>query len=981
MSKRFLFSLVLIAGAIAGPTLAQSLVPIDPATVTDGHVYLMDNIGANLPDVSANSNNGNLLGSPQSVAGLNGEALQLNGSSDGAHLPDATTINTSTHQNKTVIAVFNCADVSKTTQQMVYEEGGSTRGVCIYVEAGSVYAGAWNRGDYTPNFLGTWLSAPIGSNEWHVVAAVVRDAGAGLEDDKFEMWMDGALVAKGPAGELRSRSDDNAIGNVQAQTRIFNEVVLNAGFWFEGMIDEIWILNQALSEDELAAIGFAKTIAQNPVPANEAIDIPRDGVLGWDAGEFARTHDVYLGTTFDDVNAADRASPMDLLISQGQAGTSLDPGRLEFGRTYYWRVDEVNAAPDNTIYKGEVWSFEVEPFAYPIANVVATATSADAGAGPENTVNGSGLGADGLHSIEADDMWLSSTTDAGPVSIEYTFDQVYKLHEMRVWNYNVQFEAFLGYGLKDVTVEYSENGVDWMLLGDFEFAQATANAGYTANTMVPFDGLAVQAVRLTANSNWGGVFAQYGLSEVHFMYIPVSAREPQPDDGATNVEVDTALAWRAGREAGMHEVYLGTDPNDLALIDTTSDPAVTSAMLEFGTSYAWMINEVNDLETPSAWESPLWSFQTLEYATIDDMESYNNDDNVIYESWVDGWVNGTGSTAGYLVEPFAERTVVNSGAQSLPLMYDNSFSPSYSEVEYDLGGADLGRNGANTLRLFVAGQTPPFVETADGTILMNGIGNDIWNAADQFRYVYKQLNGDGSMIALVEDLDESPNVWVKAGVMIRQNTEAGAVNAFIAMTGSGGGGATFQQRVDADGASVSEHTYEGNPFSPPYWVRLERAGDAFSAYISPDGETWQQAGTTQTVAMSDPVLIGLALTSHNDAQATGAVFSDIGTTGGVTGAWEVAEIGVAQPATGNTDEPVYVALEDSSGRVAVVSRPDLALRPGWTEWLIPYSDLTGVNLNNVRTMYIGVGDRDNPTSGGAGTVFIDDIGFGKPVAE
>jgi len=40
--------------------------------------------------------------------------------------------------------------------------------------------------------------------------------------------------------------------------------------------------------------------------------------------------------------------------------------------------------------------------------------------------------------------------------------------------------------------------------------------------------------------------------------------------------------------------------------------------------------------------------------------------------------------------------------------------------------------------------------------------------------------------------------------------------------------------------------------------------------------------------------------------------------------------------------------------------------------------LSGINLNSIRTLYIGAGDRDNPTSGGGGTIFIDDIGFGRP---
>jgi len=101
----------------------------------------------------------------------------------------------------------------------------------------------------------------------------------------------------------------------------------------------------------------------------------------------------------------------------------------------------------------------------------------------------------------------------------------------------------------------------------------------------------------------------------------------------------------------------------------------------------------------------------------------------------------------------------------------------------------------------------------------------------------------------------------------------------------------------------------------------------------------------------------------------------------VTGTWQVAEIGAAQP-TGNALGTLYVALEDSAGKVAVVTNPDSAAvaRSAWTEWLIPYSELAGINLNSVRTIYVGVGDRDNPTAGGAGTILIDDIGFGHPAA-
>ena len=121
-----------------------------------------------------------------------------------------------------------------------------------------------------------------------------------------------------------------------------------------------------------------------------------------------------------------------------------------------------------------------------------------------------------------------------------------KLHEMLIWNYNVQFEPILGFGLKDRHRGVLENGTDWMLLGDVEFAQATANATYEANTTIAFNGVAAQYVRLTANSRWGSIGdTQYGLSEVRFTYIPAQAREPQPADGAAGVAVDATLAWRA----------------------------------------------------------------------------------------------------------------------------------------------------------------------------------------------------------------------------------------------------------------------------------------------------------------------------------------------------------------------------------------------------------------------------------------------------
>jgi hypothetical protein len=67
---------------------------------------------------------------------------------------------------------------------------------------------------------------------------------------------------------------------------------------------------------------------------------------------------VYFGTVFEDVNQASITNWQDALARQGYEDTTyILPELLDFGQRYYWRVDEVNAPPDSTIYKGNVWSF------------------------------------------------------------------------------------------------------------------------------------------------------------------------------------------------------------------------------------------------------------------------------------------------------------------------------------------------------------------------------------------------------------------------------------------------------------------------------------------------------------------------------------------------------------------------------------------------------------------------------------------------
>ena len=556
-------------------------------------------------------------------------------------------------------------------------------------------------------------TTPVNDGEWHFVVGMRSGTSILVYTDGQEEGSNTGV----PAGyDLSGTSQHDAyLGAITANdtSSLFKT--------YDGLIDDVRLFKRALSQEEIdfvmQDIGVTET-AYDPIPTDEAADIPRDVVLSWSPGELAAAHDIYLGTSFDDVNTASRTDPMGLLVSQDHDATVLEAGRLEFGQTYYWRVDEVNAAPDNTIFKGEVWSFAVEPLAYPIEGILASCSVASKeDEGPENTVNGSGLDENGAHSAESGDMWLTQSTEES-VWVQYEFDQVYKLHEMLVWNYNVMFEAVLGFGLKNVTIEYSEDGEAWTALGDVELAQATSAPGYLANTTLDFAGAAAKFVKITVHDNWGSL-TQYGLSEVRFLYIPISAREPEPTDGATNVDVDAVLSWRSGREAASHQVSLGTAPGALEAAGSVTDNVFTPAELNLDTTYYWKVDEVNEAEAVSTWEGSVWSFTTVEYLVVDDFEGYNDDDNVIFESWIDGWVNDNGSQVGHLVEPFAETTTVHSGSQAMPLFYDNT---GYTFAEAELGlSQDWMTNGIYSLSFYYYGDSD---NTGQLYVKINGVQVD-----------------------------------------------------------------------------------------------------------------------------------------------------------------------------------------------------------------------------------------------------------------
>jgi hypothetical protein len=152
---------------------------------------------------------------------------------------------------------------------------------------------------------------------------------------------------------------------------------------------------------------------------------------------------------------------------------------------------------------------------------------------------------------------------------------------------------------------------------------------------------------------------------------------------------------------------------------------------------------------------------------------------------------------------------------------------------------------------------------------IQGSGADIWYQADAFRYVFQALTSDCSITARVLNMQDTAS-WAKAGVMIRETLDP--ASQYVINFMSPVNGAALQQR-SGTGASASGVTGSSG-LAAPYWVRLVRTGDIFTAYDSPDGVNWTLTGTT-TVTMNSCVYVGLAVCSVNNGTLCQAQFDNV----------------------------------------------------------------------------------------------------------
>jgi len=766
--------------------------------------------------------------------------------------------------------------------------------------------------------------------------------------------------------------------------------------YYYGWIDDFQLYNDEVTASEMMDIMQGPPnpeSATSPVPGKNAKNIAPDELLTWNPGDSATVRNVFIGTNPDDVANATVAAALSTTVMAGLTKPEIDPnGAIKLAQTYYWRVDEIIDPNDpNTVTTGTVWSFSTEPTSFAIKKITATASgSDDPNNGPQNTVNGSGMNAEGLHSTEAADMWLSAN-DPNADWIQFEFDKVYPLAQIAIWNYNTPSELFIGMGAKDVTIETSMDANNWTALTDVEIAKAPSTPS-AANTTIAVDNVLAKFVKITIKNNRGPL-NMVGLSEVKFSYAPIQARKPQPGNGAKKIEnTEFVLGWSAGQTADAHQIYFSTDEQKVASNDPcaligniarnrTATKLAIEGSLDMGTTYYWKVNEVIDPNgTNTVLQGNVWSFTTKEFTMVDDFDAYN-DDNPLYVSWRDGMGyrepapgyagNGTGS-------------IVANATGSMPLTYNNSICPMYSEASRTwTTPQDLTAYDANVVALWIKGSPTgaSLTETATG-LKLKASGRDIWGRADRFGYAYKKLSGDGSITVKVNSLAtfEGISAWAKAGVMIRETADAGSPQAMLCVTPVKR--AAFQYRIKRNQRSFSSHM-GANSIAMPQWLKLTRTGDVFEALHSADGTTWEAVGgkNKDTIPMSTDVLIGLSITPQN-IKPTEAEYSEITIEGAVTGDWTTEDVGNAF--TFNTPDTLYIIIEDASGNAYTAVHPDgtaVVVNTAWQQWILDAADITaaGVDLSAITKISIGVGSKDAPVQGGTGKVYIDEISFGKPI--
>jgi len=600
------------------------------------HWSFDDGSGTSAFDSSGNGNDGTVQGNAEWVNGQLGGALQFDGS--GARVVAANI----PFDNRSFSVMMWVNAVLYTGEQVVFSTGlTGSNDTDMHFRIGGEGSGNVPPGGVRMGFYNNDLDTAGGiieENTWYHITFWYD-----FENQNRRIYVDGVMEAEGSANPYLGTTGDTVIG------------AWGTGQWFRGIIDDVQVYSHALTDNEILAAmqgleGYP--YASSPSPADGALHEDTWVTLSWRAGDFAVSHDVYLGESLDEVDAGTgdtfRGNQGSTFYVAGFPGFAYPEGLVP-GATYYWRIDEVNEADPNSPWKGAVWSFSIPP---------KTAYNPDP--------------ADGAEFVDPNVVTLSWTP---------------------------------GFGAKLHTVYF---GNDFDTVND---AVGGMPGGLTTYNPGPLELAKVYYWRV---DEFDAIETHKG--DVWSFTTPGAVGNPQPAYGATDVGMNATLRWTPSDSAASHQLYFGTDNDAVRNADTGAPEHKGSialgaesydpGLLEADTTYYWRVDEVD--AQGNTLTGPLWTFTTGAFLLVDDFEGYTDNDaagEAIWQTWIDGFgVADNGAQVGYLIPPYTEQTIVNGGLQSMPLLYVNEAGVTNSEASMTLAAPrDWTQAGVGELSLWFRG--------------------------------------------------------------------------------------------------------------------------------------------------------------------------------------------------------------------------------------------------------------------------------------
>jgi hypothetical protein len=579
-------------------------------------------------DLSGNGNNGTVGGTANYVAGQIGLALDFDGTSTYIDMDNQIVEGT-----WSLTMWLKPRDIPYTSDYyaVMHTDAWATGTPHVHLRNTT---SLWNIDiNSGPNISST---TELQEDEWYHCAYTILFENGG---NAAKLYINGALESEGEGGSTPSSFGPLNFGAWNTNSRFYH-----------GLMDDIRVYDHVLSEVEIlgAMQGEVFPYAYGPTPEDGGMHMDTWANLSWKPGGFAVSHDVYMGETFDEVDAGAESTFQgnqgDTFFVAGFPGFAYPDGLVP-GTTYYWRIDEVNDAEPNSPWKGEVWSFMIPPKTAYAPDPADTAEAVAVNAGLQWTP---GFGAK-LHTVYFGENFDDVSNAAGGLPQGAASYSPGELQMAKTYYWRVdEFDA----------VETHKGNV-WSFVTEGAVANPSPAKGAVDVTQTPV---------LTWTPGFGA------SHEVYF--------------GADAASLELKASGNLGSES--------YDPGQL----------------EWNTTYFWRIEEANSANADSPWTGPLWSFTTANFLIIDDFEAYNDlneeepGSNRIYLAWIDGFDNPAinGSTVGNLDPPFAEQTIVHSGLQSMPMTYDNAVGKSEATLTLT-SNTDWTVNGVDTLTIWFRGQS------------------------------------------------------------------------------------------------------------------------------------------------------------------------------------------------------------------------------------------------------------------------------------